>query len=125
MRIGLEVKSESPDEFKKLKEPKPDHVEQAHFYMKALDLPMMWFLYIDRGSLNNTQSMSPFLVKYDPMKWAIVFEKIKTGFDAALEYKYTGILPPREEGIHCEFCSSRKICKPEMLQKRQQTGRKL
>lgn len=113
LRIALEIKSESPLEFKKLTEPRPEHVVQAHFYMRVLDVPMVWFLYVDRGSLNNTQSMTPWLVKYDHATGDKVLTMVNRATVALKRYREDETLPVREEGIQCQFCSSRDVCQPD------------
>lgn len=109
LRIGLEIKTESPDEYAKLKEPKPEHVRQAHLYMAALDLPLMWFFYMNKGNQNNTNSESPYLMVWQPKVWAELEDRIKT----IHEFAARGALPERTEGIYCEFCPWSYTCDPQ------------
>ncbi len=117
LRIGLEIKSEAQDGYEKLTAPKPDHVRQAHLYMKALDLPLMWFLYINKNNQNNTPSLAPWLIPYDEREWQAIEAECRNHLKAAEEYPKTGVLPARTEGIFCEFCSYRLLCKPNFLQR--------
>ncbi len=114
IRIGLEIKSESPDGFEKLTKPKPEHVEQAHVYMACLDLPLMWFLYWNKGNQNYTPTTDQrFLIKFDPKIWA----KLEQRFEVAHQFAALNQLPDREEGTLCEFCAFSHVCNPMHLQK--------
>jgi CRISPR/Cas system-associated exonuclease Cas4 (RecB family) len=118
LRIGLEIKTESPDEYAKLKEPKSDHVRQAHLYMAALDLPLMWFFYMNKGNQNNTNSHAPYLVVWQPKVWAELEGRIKI----VHEHVARNELPPRNETIVCEFCPWNYTCAPSSLH--MQSGQK-
>lgn len=111
LRIGLEIKTESPDEYAKLKGPKPEHVRQAHIYMAALDLPLMWFFYMNKGNQNNTNSHAPYLTVWDAKVWAELEDRIQTvhGFVAR------GELPPQNPTLVCEFCPWNYTCQPPNL----------
>lgn len=111
LRVGLEIKTEAPDGFKELKEPKPDHIEQAHVYMACLDLPLMWFFYMNKGNQNNTPSQGPWLIPFDDARW----HEMEKRFQEAHDHVHVGTLPPRSEGIQCEFCAFRAECKPDYL----------
>ena len=69
LRVGLEIKSEAPDGYEKLKEPKEEHVRQTHLYMACLDLPLMWFFYMNKANQNNTTSTAPFLIAFNTAIW--------------------------------------------------------
>lgn len=112
LRIGCEIKSESPAEYEKLKEPKEPHVEQAHLYMGALDLPLMWFFYFSKGTQNNTKSEQPFLIPFNPTTW----RRVETRCNVALDIAARKELGPREESIGCQFCSYAWTCQPAILQ---------
>lgn len=117
LRVGLEIKTESPDEYAKLKEPKPEHVRQAHLYMAALDLPLMWFFYMNKGNQNNTNSETPYLVVWQPKVWTELEDRIKV----VLDFAARGELPARTETVMCEFCPWSHTCDPpNMLAKSQQ-----
>lgn len=111
LRVGLEIKSESPGEYEKLKEPKHEHVRQGHIYMACLDLPLMWFLYMNKGNQNNTNSTAPYLVTWQPRVWAELEDRFQTvhGFAARQE------LPDRTETIMCEFCPWAYTCQPSNM----------
>lgn len=112
LRIGLEIKTESPDEFAKLKAPKPVHVRQAHIYMANLDLPLMWFFYMNKGNQNNTNSSAPYLMVWQPDIWVEVEARCTQVLTLAAQKK----LPPREESILCEFCPWSHTCQPSSVQ---------
>ena len=66
-RVALEIKTKSPPEYDKLLRPEEVHVEQGHVYMACLDVPLIWFLYYNKGNQNYTNSNNPsFLLKYNP-----------------------------------------------------------
>ena len=109
LRIGLEIKTESPDGFAGLRAPKSYHVQQMHLYMAALDLPLAWFFYFNKGNQNNTGSEAPWLITFDPAVW----KRLELRIHSALEAEKTGQLPPREEGVHCEFCPWSWTCEPK------------
>lgn len=115
LRVLLEIKTKSPDEFSKLKEPDEEHVEQAHVYMASLDLPVTWFLYWNKGNQNYTGTdLKPFLYKFDQKIWSRLEER----FAQAHMHVAEGTLPAREESILCEICSFSHTCKPKYLQKK-------
>lgn len=108
LRVGLEIKSEAPAGYEALKKPKDEHVRQAHIYMAALDLPLMWFFYMNKGNQNNTNSMAPWLVVFQPEIWKEIEDRCRT----ALDFSARGELPERVEGIFCQFCAWSYECKP-------------
>ncbi len=120
LRVGLEIKSEAPDGYEKLKEPKPEHVRQAHIYMAALDLPLMWFFYMNKANQNNTNSKYPYLVIFQTAIWNEIEERCKEVHLHIVNNK----MPDRTEGIWCEFCPWSYDCKPHpmmvLAQKREQ-----
>lgn len=114
LRIGVEIKSESPDEFKEIKEPKPFHKDQALIYMKCLDLPLLWFVYFNKGNQNMVPSAPPYLMTFNHRRWAAIEQTIVERIaDAAANN-----LPERKEGIKCEFCPYGHICQPEYLRRK-------
>ncbi len=119
LRVGLEIKTESPAEYEKLKEPKAEHLRQAHLYMAALDLPLMWFFYMNKGNQNNTNSETPYLVVWQPKLWAELEDRIKTIHDFAAR----GELPARTETVMCEFCPWNYTCDPPNVLAKAQQGR--
>lgn len=114
LRVGVEVKSESPDEFKEIKEPKPYHKDQALIYMKCLDLPLIWFVYYNKGNQNIVPSIPPYLMTFDHRRWAEIEDTIIARRADAAEQR----LPERKEGIKCEFCPYGHICRPDYLAKK-------
>jgi hypothetical protein len=116
MRMGLEIKTASPGEFEKLREPKQMHLEQAHVYMACLDLPMMWFLYYNKGNSNITTSYPPFLVKFNPALW----EQLEIRFTKAIHLAETNREPARDEGMYCSWCPFSWACEPEIVKRSKQ-----
>jgi len=115
-RLGLEIKTISPTSFTKLNKPEPGHVEQAHVYMACLDLPMVWFLYWDKGYQNTTGTNLPaFMVKFDLKVW----QKLEEKFDRLHAMAMVHRLPDRKESMICEFCSYASICQPECWKRSQ------
>jgi len=111
LRVGLEIKTESPGEYEKLTEPKPGHVIQAHIYMACLDLPLMWFFYMNKGNQNNTDSKSPYLITWKPDVWLKLEDRLKT----VLDFAARGELPEKTETIMCEFCPWSYTCQPKAM----------
>jgi CRISPR/Cas system-associated exonuclease Cas4 (RecB family) len=108
LRIGLEIKTEAPDGYSKLTAPKEEHIDQAHIYMACLDVPVFWFLYINKGNQNNTGSDGPFFITFDHDRWARIEQKMAECHDAAEKNE----LPPREESMVCQFCPYAYTCQP-------------
>ena len=69
MRIGLEIKTESPDQFKELKTVKEQHQRQTCVYMRCLDVPLLWTMYINKGNQNIVPSKPPYLFTFDFRLW--------------------------------------------------------
>jgi hypothetical protein len=123
LRIALEIKTESPAQWEKLKGPKANHIEQAHVYMACLDVPLTWFLYYNKGNQNYTSTDSSYLIKFDPEVW----RKLEAKFERMHEHAANVFdsqgnfieanLPPREESVVCEFCAFSDTCSPAYLNK--------
>jgi len=111
LRVGLEIKTEAPEGYSKLTEPKPEHVRQAHVYMATLDLPLMWFFYMNKGNQNNTPSTHPYLITWQPHVWA----ELEARFKTILEHAEKNELPKKEETIVCEFCPWSYTCQPSNM----------
>lgn len=115
VRVALEIKSSAPDDYEKMKAPKPEHIEQAHVYMACLDVPLVWFLYYNKGNQNYTGSDNPsFFVKFDPKVWAGLEERFERFHTSAA----LGVLPDRQESIVCEFCPFVWTCGPKTVVRR-------
>lgn len=112
LRVGLEIKTESPAEYEKLTKPKDEHLDQAHLYMAALDLPLMWFFYFSKGTQNNTNSEAPWLIPFNPATWQDVEERCHL----ALSLHDRQELGVRQESIVCQFCPYAWSCQPAILQ---------
>jgi hypothetical protein len=117
IRMGFEIKTESPGGFEKLKEPRPYHIEQAHVYMACLDLPLMWFLYYNKGNSNITTSFTPWVIRFNRNLW----EQMELRFVKALHLAETGDLPDREEGMPCRWCPFSYTCQPQTLNRNKPT----
>jgi hypothetical protein len=108
LRVGLEIKTENPDSYDKLTGPKKEHVEQVHVYMACLDLPLVWFFYMNKGNQNTTPSSSPWLLPFNPQVWFALEQRAQT----VLQHEAAGSEPLREEGNHCGFCPYEWKCNP-------------
>jgi hypothetical protein len=112
IRSIVEIKSMSPDTFETLRKPSPEHVEQAHIYMKCLDIPYCWYIYWNKGNQLFTNSYEAgFLAPYQQHVW----DKLVKKMESAHMYAGRGELPERVESIACEFCPFRETCKPDYL----------
>lgn len=111
LRLGLEIKSEAPDGFAKLREPKEAHIEQAHVYMKCLNVPLFWFLYMNKGNQNNTGSEGDFLIPWDQKVW----DGLEARFRECHDFADRLVLPEREESMLCQFCGFSSECQPPSL----------
>jgi hypothetical protein len=109
LRIGLEAKTMSPGEYEKLTKPKEEHVRQAHIYMGCLDLPLMWFLYMNKGNQNNTASQAPYLQTFQPSIWAELVDRMQVIHAFAERNE----LPERTETVVCDFCPWSYTCQPK------------
>jgi len=121
LRAGLEIKSMNPDEFSRLTKPKPEHIEQAHVYMACLNLPVMWFIYFNKGNANYTKSSDRrFVIPFDPKLWANLEARFEEVHNIAyLHVANSHALPEREESILCQFCPFSYTCQPKSLNKSQ------
>lgn len=112
LRIALEIKSEAMDGYEKLKEPKDEHVRQAHLYMGTLDIPLTWFFYMNKNNQNNTNSKHPFLIPFQTEVW----NELAARMTSVLEHAKNGTLPERHEFVGCEFCPWNWTCQPSNKQ---------
>ncbi len=108
LRVGLEAKSKSQAEYEKLKVPEDQHEKQAIIYMACLDLPLMWFFYMNKSNQNNTNSSAPWLMVWKPELWNEVAARCEKVLAAAAANE----LPPREESVVCQFCPWAYTCMP-------------
>jgi len=108
LRVGLEIKSSKSSEFNKLREPKPEHIEQVHVYMAVLDLPLFWVLYFDKDNQNITPATPPWLVRFDHKIWG----KLENRFASWHQNLADGTLPDPMPGSHCGFCGYKTVCNP-------------
>lgn len=108
LRVGLEIKTMARDEFDKLNKPKEEHVMQATFYQKLLDIPLMWFLYYNKNNSNYTQPTTPWVVPFDKNMWA----RIESRAQQVHKLVDSNALPEREEGMRCSWCPYSTTCNP-------------
>jgi CRISPR/Cas system-associated exonuclease Cas4 (RecB family) len=108
LRVGLEIKSSKDSEFSKLKEPKPEHIEQVHVYMAVLDVPLFWVMYFNKDNQNITPATPPWLVRFDRRLW----ERLEQRFANWEEHIAKGTLPDPMPGPHCSFCGYKTVCNP-------------
>ena len=117
LRVALEIKTEAPSSFEKLRGPKEDHVEQVHLYMACLDVPLVWFFYFNKDNQNNTSSEAPWLIPFNPIVWQRIEERIQKVHLSVQQ----GVPPEREESIGCDFCPWSWTCQPKQLEPKQRT----
>lgn len=113
MRVALEIKTESPDQFAKLTAPKPEHRRQTCVYMRCLNAPVCWTQYINKGNQNIKPSEYPYLFLFDHELWG----KIETETKDVIHLATISEVPPRVEGFTCSFCGFSGTCKPAYLEK--------
>lgn len=111
MRVGLEIKTESPGQFEDLKEPKLQHRRQTCIYMKCLDVPLLYTQYINKGTQNIVPSKPPWVFSFDFDLW----NKIEAEAKQVIHLATINELPARKEGIWCEFCGYSQVCGPDVL----------
>ena len=114
MRVGLEIKTQSAPEYEKLKEPIDYHKEQACVYMRALDLPLLWFLYYNKSNSNYTPSEAPYLTQFNPVLW----DQLEKRFGVVTQMAQAGQLPAKQEGMPCSWCPFAHTCEPNYLKAR-------
>jgi CRISPR/Cas system-associated exonuclease Cas4 (RecB family) len=115
LRIGLEIKTESPDEWAKLKAPRPKHVEQATVYQACLDLPLMYYLYYNKGTQQETPMNGTWMLPFNKEIWSSLEDKI----DRVLETHYSGgPLLEGKKAFHCRWCPYQHDCQPAMQPRR-------
>src|SRR5690606_9502093 len=111
LRVATEIKTDSPKEFENRKEPSRFHLDQGTIYMACLDIPLLWFVYYNKGNQNMVPSSEPFLIRFDHRRWQKLQAIIKERWEDAEALR----LPDRKEGIKCCFCSYAHFCKPAYL----------
>lgn len=102
--VGIvhEYKTINKAGFEKLSSPKPEHQQQAMVYSKALNRPVVVYLYMNKDDSN----LSDFAVQFDPTRWARIESKART-----LVSHYESSSPPKGEvGYHCRDCKYIYIC---------------
>lgn len=122
LRLGLEIKTESPAQYEALKGPKEAHQRQTCVYMKCLDVPLMWTMYVNKGNQNVVPSKHPYLFPFDFKLWGQIERETKE----VIHLSVVNELPDRTESIVCEFCGYSWTCKPPSLEKKKkrEAGRK-
>jgi hypothetical protein len=108
LRIGLEIKSKSAPEYEKLKVPEEQHIRQGHIYMACLDVPLIWFFYMNKSNQNNTNSQAPWLMVWQPKIWV----EVENRCIDATAHAARNQLPPRTETVICQFCPWAYTCEP-------------
>lgn len=109
VRIVLEIKTESDGQYTKLKEPRDKHKEQTNLYMAMLDAPLTWVLYYNKSNSSITDSVPPWLYKFDRKMWE---EQQEMRFAKMHHLAETGVLPDRTEGMECGWCPFAWTCQP-------------
>lgn len=115
LRVLLEIKTDSDKEFEKRNCPSEYHREQTHLYAKALNVPVIYYFYINKSNQNIAPSEPPYVEIFNFKIWERVLEKIL----ASHEDVKRGITPDRVEGMACEFCPFSWTCDPEYLKRKE------
>ena len=110
LRLGLEIKTKSHGMYEKMKKPDKEHLEQTNIYMKTLDVPLMWTLYINKSNAHFTKPKSPYLFQVNQELWDD--QEIHIIHARHLASKYPADLPDREESLPCSWCPWSYECKP-------------
>jgi CRISPR/Cas system-associated exonuclease Cas4 (RecB family) len=108
LRVGLEIKSCSKDEYEKLNKPHDKHLMQGSFYQKLLDVPLMYYLYYNKSNSNFTPPRAPWIVPFDTNLW----NRMESRAQQAHQLTSMGQLPDREEGMPCTWCPYTHVCEP-------------
>ena len=111
LRVGLEIKTMSGDEYIKAKKPKEVHITQGTLYQKFIDLPLIWYLYYNKSNSNYTPPLFPWIVPFDKNTW----NRLESKAQQAHSFRAQGGLPEREEGMPCSWCAYAKTCGPKYL----------
>lgn len=119
LRVGIEIKTKSKDEFDKLKCPEPDHVEQANVYMVSLNVPLLWFVYYNKSNSNYTKCTAPWLIQFSGELWE---HRTMPHIIEAGDLASKGKLPGRTEGMFCRWCPFAWTCEPAYLKRRKAFG---
>lgn len=106
--LGVEIKSASQSNFSSTNAPSPDHIEQAHVYMAALEIPAVWFVYFNKNTQSHTPSKAPWIVEFDERIWARLEER----FAMFHEHVNAGTIPDAMPGSQCKFCPYVLSCDP-------------
>jgi len=114
LRVGLEIKTMSADQFEKATKPLDYHLDQVCVYMKTLDLPLMWLFYYNKSNSNWTKPMAPYLITFDHKLWGRLEQRITHAYAAASARQ----LPERQEGLPCTWCPFTWTCEPTSLKRR-------
>lgn len=97
-----EYKSINEKGFKDLAGPKPEHKLQALIYSKALNRPIVCYLYMNK----NNCELADYPVGFSQAEWKKLEEKI-----VRLNSFYNaGEPPPGTSGYHCKDCEFRNTC---------------
>jgi hypothetical protein len=115
LRVAVEIKTKSGPEFDKLRAPEPDHVEQAHLYQAALNVPLLWFVYYNKSNSNFTKAVAPYLIQFSDEVWD---KRLVPRFTEATEHANKSTLPGRAEGMFCRWCPFAWTCNPPSLKRR-------
>jgi hypothetical protein len=112
----VEIKSIALDAFNSLKEPKKEHLMQAHLYGLRFNASSGYIWYFCKN--NSKRKVYPYV--FDPR----IADEAVNWFSDALGRVRTMEEPPREESwFGCDGCSYANICQPEILKKRAQSAR--
>jgi CRISPR/Cas system-associated exonuclease Cas4 (RecB family) len=102
LKIIHEYKSIKKENFEKLTRPKPEHREQAMIYCKALDAPVVVYLYFNK----NDSTMVDYPVQFDHALWA----KLETKARVLVDYYNREVVPEGTPGFYCNDCAYAYDC---------------
>lgn len=111
IRILIEIKTMSKDEWEKNNSPTDKHVQQGTFYQKLLDAPLIWYIYYNKSNSLITRPTAPWIVPFNDRVWAGLEQK-----SVQLHtLKAQSQMPEREEDLPCTWCPYTKLCEPKTL----------
>lgn len=103
----LDIKSINSMAFRKLKEPKENHVNQIQLYLHYLDPDDGILLYVSKDD----QKLKEFEVKYDPQRAESLLSALRDLKDKIDNDVVPGRLPDYPRNWQCKYCSFKEICK--------------
>jgi len=100
LRLGVEIKTASANAISSLSKPDPQYLAQATAYCKALDLPGMLFLYIEK---DRPHRLVQFFYGFDQQRW----DGIERDLRGIIGFLDVDGVPPRGEKTNDYQCKKR------------------